>query len=208
MFLFQEHQKRIAKKSKKKAKKTTGPATHELGVAEQLQLDLLRIKNTPHTKRIALKKQLINKYQTVFNKACKADDWSDSNFIFYNILWRFDVGNFKTAFKLAKQGFDKNLTSPFKSTFPTFVADTIFNRAKEQNNNNKTTKPFLNELVVLLDAGLNINPIPHAKIFKLYGDIISDTKPAAALTYFEKAQEFDKTIGVKGRIAKLTAKLK
>ena len=188
----------------------TKKQTHDIGTDELLSADLIRIKQTEKSQRDTLKEQLIAKYQEVFDSACKVLDWTDNRLIFWNIIWRFDIGDITGAFAIAKVAIERGLNADvkvFKSTFATVVADNIFKWADAQYKSEATTEPVLDEMIALLGNGLDINPIPNAKLLKLHGDIIKVDNPALALAHFTKAQELDETIGVKGRIKELNKTL-
>lgn len=207
--LFKKHRESIAV-SKTTLTNKKQKTTHTIGTDELLNADLVHIKQTEKSARDMLKEQLIRKYQEVFDSACKAVDWTDNRLIFWNIIWRFDVGDIASAFAIAKVAIERGLNSDakvFKSTFTTVVADTIFKWADAQYKAEATTRPFLDEMIELLKNGLDIHPIPHAKLLKLHGDIIKPKNPTLALAHFTKAQELDETIGVKGRIKELNKTL-
>jgi hypothetical protein len=106
---------------------------------------------------------------------------------------------------LAQLGFERGLTvdkNVFQRTFATIIADTIYEWAQEIYDNEQSSSPILQELVLMIEAddGLNINSLIHAKLLKLQGIMITDDNPQLALTYFEKATELVPKIGVKGRM--------
>ncbi len=226
MNIFAKHRAKIAAKPTKAAKATKAtkagkaPAGSQDSVTKTLQQlftlvagDVKRLKDTAREKRDALKMQLIAKYQVSFEKQCLEQSWTGNLFIFWNIIWRFDVGNFTEGWRLAQLGFKRGLTADktiFQRTFATIIADTIYEWAQATYDNEQAPSPILQELVFMIEAddGLNINSTIHAKLLKLQGIIITNNNPQLALTYFEKATELVPRIGVKGRMDALKKQLK
>jgi len=174
--------------------------------------DVKLLKETATEKRDGLKKQFITKYQDSLNEQMTEQSWTGNLFIFWNIIWRFDIGDFNEGWRLAKLGFERGLTSDkiFKRTFATIIADIIFEQAQSAYENDKDPSPILQEMLLMIEApnSLNIHPVVHSKILRLQGIIItSDRQARLALTYFEKATELAPKIGLKGRIDKLKKQL-
>ena len=172
--------------------------------------DLRRIKKTAKDKRGALKNRIINKYKETLDKQCEEQSWTGNIFIFWNIIWNFDVGHFDEAWRLAKLGFKRDLTADdnfFQRPFATVIGDTIYHWAQERFTNKLPISPILSEFIDLMDDGLDVSPLTHAKLLKLQGINISDDEPEAALSYLQKATELDPKIGVKGKINVLKARL-
>lgn len=225
MNIFAKHRAKIAAKAIKaiKATKATkadkAPARSQDSVSTTLQQlftlvagDVKRLKDTAREKRDALKMKLIAKYQPSFEDQCLEQSWTGNLFIFWNIIWRFDVGNFTEGWRLAQLGFERGLTADkqvFQRTFATIIADTIYEWAQAIYDNEQAPSPILQELVLMIEAddGLNINSTIHAKLLKLQGIIITTDNPQMALTYFEKATELMPRIGVKGRMEALKKEL-
>lgn len=219
--IFAKHRTKIAsqpaKVAKASAQKQDNAKTSTSTTLQQLFKlvldDVKRLKDTAKGRRDALKMQLIAKYQTSFDEQCVEESWTGNLFIFWNILWRFDVGNFTDGWKLAILGFERSLTADkevFKRSFTTIIADTIYEWAQDTYDKEQSPSPILQELVIMIETpdGLNIHPAVHSKLLKLQGIIITDDDPQLALTYFEKATELAPKIGVKGRMDKIKKELK
>ena len=213
--IFAKHRAKIAAKTTKAtkaAKASKVSAENKNSVSTTLQQlfklvleDIKRLKDTARENRDAVKMQIISKYKSSFKDQCLEQSWTGNLFIFWNIIWRFDVGNFTEGWRLAQLGFERGLTADkqvFQRTFATLIAETIYEWAQENYDKEQSPSPILQELVLMIEArdGLTINPVVHAKLLKLQGIIITDDNPQMALTYFEKATELMPKIGVKGRM--------
>ena len=217
--IFAKHRAKIAAQNTKTAKtaKTTKSAkTAKHTTLQQLFKlvagDVGRLKDTAREKRDGLKMRLISKYQASFDDQCQELSWTGNLFIFWNILWRFDIGNFTDGWRLAKLGFKRGLTADsnvFQRTFATIIADTIYEWAQDAYDNEQAPSPILAELVLMIETedGLGINSTIHAKLLKLHAIIITDDEPELALAYFEKATSLSTRIGVKGRMIAIKEQL-
>lgn len=210
--LFQKHDAKYNKKTnvaKKKIVKKIVDTTKQ--IFELILGDVRTLKNTAREKRGALKLQFINKYQEMFDKECEKLDWTGNLLIFWNIMWRFDVGDFEDAWQYAKVGFKKGLTvdkSAFERDFATLVAGTILDWAQQFSDDNKQYSTILYELITMIESdGLVINETVHAKLLKLHGLDIINENPRQALIFFEKATQLYPRISLKTKIKELNQQL-
>ncbi|BAS67620.1 phage terminase small subunit [Bathymodiolus septemdierum thioautotrophic gill symbiont] len=220
MNIFAQHRARNASKTTVKKAPPEEHGEVKNNITKTLQQlfklvldDVKRLKDTEKSKRDGLKIQLISKYQDSLDEQCAEESWTGNLFIFWNILWRFDVGNFTDGWKLALLGFERGLTADkevFKRNFPTIIADTIYEWAQDTYDNEESESPILAELISMLETadGLNIHPAVHSKLLKLQAILITKDNPKLALTYFEKATELAPKIGVKGRMDDIKKRLK
>ena len=116
-------------------------------------------------------------------------------------LWAIDADQLDLAAQMAAHAIDHKLEfdDEFKRTAPEVFAEEI---AKKILDGVKVSSDSLDTLLMVL-IDVDINDKIRAKLYKAYAQIIEETQPDEALSYYRQADDLDERSGVKKKIAEL-----
>lgn len=187
-----------------------GADDHNLSALYQsVAQDVIIVSETPRDERVAAKIALLDKYREALAQVISEPIWQGNLFIFWNIVWLFDVGSLREAWELSKQGFAKHLETDgeiFKSDFKNFVAKTIVVETQHALlNKAKPSDVFWEMFNLVEENALIVADVRQAEMLKIAAIHLEDSAPAKALEFLERAEAIYPEIHVKGRIKRLKA---
>ena len=172
-----------------------------------IKSDEQSLKSIPdHAERDKRKPALLNKYREYLTEYMAAKETHDNNVLFYCLVWACDCEQWDWAIELCDYATKtKQTNTVFRRGHEDVCSDAVlviayllFKTAE------KLPDCFMTVFDRMTTKAWTIDNITQSKFYKLMGDALDSTEPNKALSYFKAAHELNETIGVKGRINRLT----
>lgn len=161
-------------------------------------------------RKIEIKREIIGEYDEYVNAVLGAGVGVQDEVLVYVMLWRFDIGDFRRGFDIARYALAHGLSMPdaHRRKPAAIIADLPADHALRAF---KRQEPFDAEILreaLLLVADHDIPDQARAKLHFALGRHLTETEPEEAITHLRRAVDLHEHVGAKKDIERLEARLR
>ncbi|MGE7139673.1 phage terminase small subunit [Luteibacter sp. NPDC031894] len=178
----------------------------------KLDEDRRRLKAIESIERkIQTKRELLPDYEPYIEGVLAGGVGERDEIVSYVLAWRFDVGDYASAFDLAEYVIAHGLGMPdaHARSAPAFIADEVADAALRAFKSNKEFERTIIERAMAVTDGCDMPDQAKAKLYKALGYAYrAEELPDLAVAALRRAIELDETVGVKRDIELLERQLR